>query len=536
MSNLPNGWSQVTVQVVAEVNPRKWVDLGGEDLVTFVPMASVSEDSGTIERPLVRRLVEVNKGFTQFAEGDVILAKITPSMENGKAAVARGLVNGIGYGSTEFHVLRTYGAVLPEYLWRFLRQQEFRDNAKRVMSGAVGQQRVPAEYVRSQPIPLPPLAEQERITSRIDSLTDRTSNARSELREVSNLIATYRNNLLIRAFSGNLARVKEERKAQTQNWPRIRLRDLVSKVVAGKNMRCDERPPHAEENGVVKVSAVTWGEFDPHEAKTLPASFIPGEQTRIARGDFLISRANTLELLAAVVIVGDTPSNLFLSDKILKLEMPDEDKPWVLWFLRSRLGRKAIESRATGSQSSMRNLSQRNLLDIEIPWPSRDERSNIVEKIQDAFESLTHAGGHCVATAKLLLELENAILKRAFRGELASQSPSDEPASILLNRIEAARTTQLQERRRAPVRHHSHRGPQMMLNKTMKEVLTEANGWLPAQVAFQNCGVGDGATTEDIELLYGELRELFLNGELEVEPELDGNDRKLFDRIRLRAI
>lgn len=76
----------------------------------------------------------------------------------------------------------------------------------------------------------------------------------------------------------------------------------------------------------------------------------------------------------------------------------------------------------------------------------------------------------------------------------------------------------------------------MMLNKTMKEVLTEANGWLPAQVAFQNCGVGDGATTEDIELLYGELRELFLNGELEVEPELDGNDRKLFDRIRLRAI
>src|SRR5579872_4382978 len=105
MSELPSGWLLVNFEDVVEVNPRKAVNLMPDELVTFVPMAAVDEVTGAITRPAVRPLREVDQGFTQFAEGDVIFAKITPSMENGKSAVAVGLVNKIGFGSTEFHVL-----------------------------------------------------------------------------------------------------------------------------------------------------------------------------------------------------------------------------------------------------------------------------------------------------------------------------------------------------------------------------------------------------------------------------------------------
>src|SRR6478672_8509828 len=91
-----------------------------------------------------------------------------------------------------------------------------------------------------------------------------------------------------------------------------RLQAVIENIVAGKNLRCEERPPNEDEKGVLKVSAVTWGNFDPLAAKTLPKSFVPAPQTRVQAGDFLISRANTLELGA--------PPNLFLSDKILRLE------------------------------------------------------------------------------------------------------------------------------------------------------------------------------------------------------------------------
>src|SRR4051812_7886666 len=120
MTELPPSWVLLPIGEVAELNPRKDVTLNGDDLVTFVPMAAVDEKSGTIRTATIRAYREVSRGFTHFRDDDVIFAKITPSMENGKAAIAKGLANGTGMGSTEFHVLRSSGAIDPEYLWRFV--------------------------------------------------------------------------------------------------------------------------------------------------------------------------------------------------------------------------------------------------------------------------------------------------------------------------------------------------------------------------------------------------------------------------------
>src|SRR5688572_28093084 len=123
---LPAGWRMVTLGDVCEINPSRPADLSRADdeSTSFVPMDSVDAVSGTVSKPLLRRFGEIKKGYTCFAEGDVLFAKITPCMQNGKHAIARGLTDGIGFGTTEFHVLRPSDVVSAEWIHFFVRQPE----------------------------------------------------------------------------------------------------------------------------------------------------------------------------------------------------------------------------------------------------------------------------------------------------------------------------------------------------------------------------------------------------------------------------
>src|ERR1700751_2105096 len=135
---LPHGWTEATLSELVELNPKHDVKLPGDTLISFVPMSAVDDVDSVIKEHGSRPLAAVKKGYTHFAEEDVIFAKITPCMENGKSAVARGLVNGLACGSTEFFVLRSRGAIKPDYLHQFLRQQGYRRDAEQAMTGAVG--------------------------------------------------------------------------------------------------------------------------------------------------------------------------------------------------------------------------------------------------------------------------------------------------------------------------------------------------------------------------------------------------------------
>lgn len=150
---------------VCDINPRLPRDHGleGSTLVTFVPMAAVDEVTGSIATPQVRPFAEVRRGYTAFKENDVLFAKITPCMENGKAALAQGLIGGIGFGSTEFHVLRAGSEVLPEWLRYFVRREQFRRAARRNFTGTAGQQRVPTSFLENSNIPVLALPEQRRV-------------------------------------------------------------------------------------------------------------------------------------------------------------------------------------------------------------------------------------------------------------------------------------------------------------------------------------------------------------------------------------
>ena len=144
-----NAFPFVTLGDAVQVNPGlpRNVRPGENTPISFVPMAAVCEKAGSIASPEVRPFREVSQGFTLFADNDVLFAKITPCMENGKAAIARNLVNGQGAGSTEFFVLRPSPFVLPEFVYYFVRRGSFRASCKAHFSGSAGQRRVPRSYL-----------------------------------------------------------------------------------------------------------------------------------------------------------------------------------------------------------------------------------------------------------------------------------------------------------------------------------------------------------------------------------------------------
>jgi restriction endonuclease S subunit len=154
---LPIGWKNVKVSDVANINPKlpNRETLSKTLEVQFIPMKLVEEIINKIHLNETRRLKEVQKGsYTPFVDGDIIFAKVTPCMENGKIAIVENLKNGIGYGSSEFHVVRCLGEVLKTYLFYFLVQDIFRSEAENAMTGAVGLRRVPKQFIENHDIPL----------------------------------------------------------------------------------------------------------------------------------------------------------------------------------------------------------------------------------------------------------------------------------------------------------------------------------------------------------------------------------------------
>lgn len=162
-----HGWGISSLGEICEINPKKSQDarLTNGLLVSFVPMPSVSE-SGDIDTTQVKPYDEVKTGFTYFAENDVLFAKITPCMENGKGAVATGLYNGIGFGSTEFHVLRpAKETAIPCWIYTLTVFPQFRIDAASNMTGSAGQRRVPASFLENYRVSVPPLELQNRFAA-----------------------------------------------------------------------------------------------------------------------------------------------------------------------------------------------------------------------------------------------------------------------------------------------------------------------------------------------------------------------------------
>ncbi|MGU9647430.1 restriction endonuclease subunit S [Salmonella enterica] len=297
-------------------------------------------------------------------------------------------------------------------------------------------------------IDLPPLTEQKVIAEKLDTLLAQVDSTKARLERIPQILKRFRQAVLAAAVNGNLTKEwRRKNNLNFDNWEKLTLGHIVKNIEAGKNLKCIETPPDAQQYGIIKISAVTWGEYNEEESKTLPDDSLFIESRRIAVGDFLISRANTLELLGNPVIVKQVTKNLMLSDKVLRLVMADSDKPWVNIFLRSFDGRREIEFRSTGNQLSMRNIGQKALLEIPIPKPPAEEQAEIVRRVEQLFACADTIEKQVNSALTRVNSLTQSILAKAFRGELTAQWRADNPdlisgensAAALLEKIKAER-------------------------------------------------------------------------------------------------
>lgn len=193
------GWPQAELSSICEINPRNNSNLVDDEPVSFLPMASVSED-GSISSEQVRTIAEVKKGFTSFQRGDVLLAKITPCFENGKATKTDDLMHRYGFGSTEFHVIRPSRHANSDFLFHIIHRAAFRAEGELNMTGSAGQKRVPASFLKDYVIPLPPFEMQMNFAKRVREIADTKLANASSLGSLNKLFDALQH----QAFRGEL--------------------------------------------------------------------------------------------------------------------------------------------------------------------------------------------------------------------------------------------------------------------------------------------------------------------------------------------
>jgi type I restriction enzyme S subunit len=369
-------------------------------------MSAVDDVFGEIVTREKRPFSEVARGYTAFRENDVLMAKITPCMENGKAAIARNLTNGYGYGSTEFHVLRAGATLLPEWLYFIVRTESFRAAAAASFQGAVGQRRVPEDFVSGFRVPLPPLSEQQRIVDLLKE-AEAIRRLRSDAETQSAAIIPA----LFFDMFGDLS-------ANSKNWPVQKISDFVESFEGGKSLS-----EHGVDspNGlrVLKISAVTSGRFIAAESKPVAPNYTPPEHHFVRRGDLLISRANTAELVGATALVEDCPPNILLPDKLWRFVWKEPEQVSVEFMaalFQTKRIREGISRLATGTGGSMKNISMGRLMELRVPLPPAKQQLRFTQALGEL------RGIHAEAAKESRMErLRLSLLAHGFTGELTAE-------------------------------------------------------------------------------------------------------------------
>lgn len=485
----PTNWSCAELgDLVTVFRPRS--DPGDFPDMPFVGMDNVEAHTmrllGTVPAGTMR------SNATHFLPRDVLYGRLRPYLNKVFTPTFEGLA------SAEFIPLTPETGVDPDFIRYRLNSADFVSFTSHLDEG--DRPRVDWNGIRQFKVSVPPSLEQQRIVSAIDSYLTRLDDAVASLERVQAKLKAYRASVLKAAVEGRLvpteaslaraekrdyeradvllARILKERRRRWEDaelaklkaggktpkddqwkaryeepvaldtsalpelpegWCWATLDQFLSAIEAGKNFRCEERPPNQGEVGVVKVSAVTWGTFAEGESKTCTRPELINEKDFIRPGDFLFSRANTIELVGACVIAANITKTLMLSDKILRLRFVGGADRWLLSCLRSFWGRREIQSYATGNQESMRNVSQRGLRRIRVPVPPENELQRIVAEIDRHLSTAQMTAQSIVADLRRCGRLRQGVLKWAFEGTLVSQDPDDEPAEILLARIRADR-------------------------------------------------------------------------------------------------
>jgi len=469
LPHLPEGWIWTSLGELAALNPKFVDDVPDELEVSFIPMRCVEELTGQVDLSLTKRYSEVKKGYTAFRNGDVIFAKITPCMENGKVSIVNRLKNGIGFGSTEFHVIRLFNGQMPNRLmFFFLVRESFRRNARMHMTGSAGQLRVPKGYLEEVSFPLSPLPEQHRIAAKIEELFTKLDAGMEALKKIKLQLKQYRQAVLKYAFEGKLTeewrkshrgeiepasvlleRIREEREGSsdsrfkepppvdTPNLPE--LPELWLSVRLGEIAQTVEKvsPKMAPDEEFTYIDIASIG----GQSIAAPKKYLGKEAPSRARqliksGDILFSTVRTY--LKHIALVEERYDGQIASTGFCVIRpFPYIESKLIFYLVQADAFLNPLTQVQRGT--SYPAVRDSDVLAQPLALPPLPEQHQIMSEIERCFSIADAIEKDVEQSLRQAERLRQSILKRAFEGKLVPQEPTDEPAEELLKRIRAER-------------------------------------------------------------------------------------------------
>lgn len=389
--------SEVSMSSLAEVNPVTPIPRGitGRDFVSFIPMGDVSE-SGQWTARQERPLSSINSGFTAFKEDDVLFAKITPCMENGKGTHAVGLRNGIGFGSTEFHVLRAKSGADPRFVFHLAHWQQTRKAAEGKMVGSAGQKRVPRSFFDEFLVVNLDAKEQSRVAQILDTLDTAIQETESLIAKLKAVKQGLLHDLLTRGIDAN----GELRPPQSEapglykmsalgwiprEWECTSFGDLCISSAFGPRFPSDAyddngplatlRTTDMDEEGNISLSTMP-------RAAISPSAFL---DHILCVGDIVISRSGTCGVTGIFGghVLPVIPGAFLIRFRLRSLHL----NRYFCRYFNSHLGRPRLDQLAVGGVQ--KNIKGSDVLCLKVPHPSPPEATEIADRIESVEHDIS---------------------------------------------------------------------------------------------------------------------------------------------------
>ena len=373
----PSGWEVKKLNELCEINPKK-PSKPSDELVSFISMSQVSED-GQIISTETKTYDEVSKGFTSFKDKDVLVAKITPCFENGKGALAHTLVNGIGFGSTEFHVLRAKENTDPKFIYYLTRTDAFRAKGTMNMQGSAGHRRVTTDFIQIYKINTPPLPEQQKI-AKILSTWDRVISTTERLIDNS---TQQKKALMQQLLTGKKRLLDESGKPFAGEWE-SRLFKNILKLDRGSSPRPIVKYMTDSEDGVnwIKIGDTKGEGLYINSTKERITKEGAEKSRKVFKGEVVLSNSMSYGKPYILNIDGYIHDGWFVIRKFEK----NIDVNFLIQILSSELIQRQYKRLAAGGVVS--NISSELVYAVKINLPSIPEQQKIATVLTNADKEI----------------------------------------------------------------------------------------------------------------------------------------------------
>ncbi len=413
------GWEVTTLGKACEIKPPKKEAkerLSSADFVSFVPMNDLGIRRKDFSSSEQRSLGKVLGNYTYFADGDVLLAKITPCFENGKLGIARGLSNGIGFGSSEFIVFRATKRIDPEFLFYFLSQDSFRDSGARVMSGAVGHKRVPKDFIENYPIPLPHMAEQKRIVAILDEvfagIATAIANTEKNLTNARELFESY----LDSAFT-----------SLSEKWSYEKLENLCERITKGSSPKW-QGINYVDEPGILFVTSENVGRncMIFQRSKYVEEFFNDKDSKSILKQGDVLTNIVGASIGRTAIYDREDLANINQAVCLIRCNSKKLRNHFLSYMLNSPFFRQILHDNEINNARA--NLSLGFFRSLQIPLPPIGIQEATVLKLTEISSEIQRIEAIYQQKLTALTELKQSLLQKAFSGELTAEAVKEAAA------------------------------------------------------------------------------------------------------------